>query len=86
MDEFDAALNAVDAYTVPEPQMRDGWSSMTWPAEPVVSPDTGVEVETLRAVGHASVAIPAGFVRLISFHALLLIILKVLHMLIGFAS
>ena len=41
--------------------MRDDWSAMTWPATADISPDTGVDAETLRTVGQASVAVPNAF-------------------------
>ena len=40
------------------------WSGITWPgsSDAVRDPDTGVEEETLKTVGRASVTVPEGFV------------------------
>jgi probable 2-oxoglutarate dehydrogenase E1 component DHKTD1 len=44
--------------------LQDQWSGMVWPAseEARSDPDTGVERETLKAIGRASVTVPDGFV------------------------
>ena len=40
------------------------WSGITWPgsSDAVRDPDTGVQEETLKTVGRASVTVPEGFV------------------------
>ena len=40
------------------------WSGITWPGsrDAVRDPDTGVQEETLKTVGRASVTVPEGFV------------------------
>ena len=45
--------------------LKDQWSNMVWPAseEAISDPDTGVERETLKLIGRASVKVPDEFVR-----------------------
>jgi hypothetical protein len=45
--------------------LKDQWSNMVWPAseEAISDPDTGVERETLKLIGRASVKVPEEFVR-----------------------
>jgi probable 2-oxoglutarate dehydrogenase E1 component DHKTD1 len=61
---LDTAMTSVDSWQ-PRALMLDAqWSNCVWPAskESQRHPETGVEIETLKKVGHASVNTPAGFV------------------------
>jgi len=44
--------------------MKSSWSSITWPtsSSALPDPDTGVDLDTLRELGKASVKVPEGFV------------------------
>ena len=44
--------------------LDDRWSGMVWPAgkDATSDPDTGVDQETLKAIGRASVKVPDEFV------------------------
>jgi probable 2-oxoglutarate dehydrogenase E1 component DHKTD1 len=45
--------------------LKEQWGSMVWPAseEAISDPDTGVERETLKVIGRASVKVPDEVVR-----------------------
>ena len=52
---------------VPNASMLQGqWKGIVWPADEMAEhdPSTGVARNLLEKVGHASVAVPSGFVRL----------------------
>ncbi|KAI9173184.1 hypothetical protein H9P43_007315 [Blastocladiella emersonii ATCC 22665] len=69
--KLDADLDAVPKYEAPATHLQGKWAGLVSPKAAVVSPPTGVAVDSLKEVGLASVATPAGFEvhpRLKKFH------------------
>jgi 2-oxoglutarate dehydrogenase complex dehydrogenase (E1) component-like enzyme len=64
---LDEALLAVDSWRPTASMLEGQWASCVWPASPEAHyvPETGVNIDTLKQVGHASVETPSGFVSLI---------------------
>lgn len=63
---LEAQLAASETYQPKADMLTEQWTGLVWPAskEAERDPVTGVDLETLRRIGNASVALPEGFVRL----------------------
>ena len=63
---LDAEVSEADTYVPNAPMLQGHWKSIVWPADETAErdPSTGVARNVLEKVGHASVAVPSGFVRL----------------------
>jgi probable 2-oxoglutarate dehydrogenase E1 component DHKTD1 len=61
---LDDAMASLDLWKPQASMLGAQWSKCVWPAskESQRDPETGVNIETLKKVGHASVDTPAGFV------------------------
>jgi probable 2-oxoglutarate dehydrogenase E1 component DHKTD1 len=62
--ELDAQLGQAHEFVPTADMLTSRWSGLVWPADEAAirHPETGVEIETLRQIGRASVGLPAGFV------------------------
>lgn len=58
--------------------LKEQWSTMVWPGsnDAQANPETGVDENTLKEIGQASVIVPDGFVRLPILLPSLLLILR----------
>ncbi|KAL9938230.1 hypothetical protein V8E36_002853 [Tilletia maclaganii] len=61
--EFERALQESDSLPAPPVSTPRNWDSITFSTDPAAehSPDTGVDADSLRAIGRASVEVPEGF-------------------------
>jgi hypothetical protein len=62
--KLEDAMASVDSWKPSASMLEAQWTGCVWPAsnESQRDPETGLDIETLKKVGHASVEIPAGFV------------------------
>ncbi|KAH7108012.1 dehydrogenase E1 and transketolase domain-containing protein 1 [Auriculariales sp. MPI-PUGE-AT-0066] len=62
-DGLEAELAATPNYTPPANMLQNQWAPFVWPMSNAAqhNPDTGVDSEHLKAVGNASVTLPADF-------------------------
>lgn len=62
---LESELAKVPSYAPSASMLEGQWKGMVWPAsaEAVYDPVTGVDVNTLKDIGRASVKVPEGFVR-----------------------
>lgn len=63
-DALDMSLEASYSYKPEADTLKKKWKTMVLPAQQVQKVDTGIEDDTLRLVGNASVVVPPGFVRI----------------------
>jgi 2-oxoadipate dehydrogenase E1 component len=65
---LDTQLVAVQSHQPTADMLGGKWSGLVWPGPPtspsvvVHNPDTGLDLDTLRRIGHHSVEVPTGFV------------------------